>query len=146
MEAIDPVGLVRQYVKRDANGERLEENDWFQEVVTWPMEPAYDSYTVIRQYAVEPPPTVHGSPARIPVRYEVLGWVIPGAERAGFLPDPRVELVEFVVVRDDQGWRIEEPQMEQHVLASVVASDRWVSSEDAALIRDLAAATPPPEP
>ena len=145
MGAIDPLGLVRQYVKRDANGERLEENPWFQEVVTWPMEPGYDSYTVIRQYTVERT-TVHGSPARIPVRYEVLGWVVPGAERSGFLPDPRIELVEFVVVRDDQGWRIGEPQMDQHVLASVVASDRWVSPDDAALIRDLAAATPAPEP
>jgi hypothetical protein len=32
------------------------------------------------------------------------------------------------------------------VLVVAGATDRWVSPEDAALIRDLAAATPPPEP
>lgn len=139
---VDPVGLVRQYVKRDADGERLGPNPWFQEVVTWPLEPAYDSYTVIRSYAVEPPPRIEGSPARIPVRYDVIGWVVPEAGRASFLEQEREEIHEFVVLRTDNGWRIDEPQIDQHVLAAVAAASKALTPEDAARIQELAAAAP----
>jgi hypothetical protein len=141
---IDPVGLVRQYVKRDGAGERLGPAPWFEEVVTWPQDPAYDSATVIRQYTVQPPPTIHGSPAKIEVRYEVIGWIVPGKEHLGFIPGDKIEVFTFVVVRDDVGWRIQEPQIDQHVLAEVAAA-RKLTPEDAALIRQLAA-EPPSEP
>jgi hypothetical protein len=139
---IDPVGLVRQYVKRDANGERLGPNPWFQEVVTWPQEPAYDSYTVIRGYAVEPPPRIAGSPAKIPVRYDVIGWIVPEAGRAAFLEQEKEEVFEFVVLLTDDGWRIDEPQIDQHVLATVAAASKALTQEDAARISELAAAAP----
>lgn len=136
---IDPVGLVRQYVKRDANGERLGPNPWFQEVVTWPQDPAYDSYSVIRAYAVEPPPTIPGSPARIPVRYDVIGWIVAEGRRTTFLEQEKEEVFEFVVLRTDDGWRIDEPQIDQHVLAEIAAASKALSPEDAARIREVAA-------
>ena len=141
--AIDPVGLVRQYVKRDANGERLESNPWFFDAVTWPEDPAYESYTVIRRYAVQPPRTIVGSPAEITVFYDVIGWLVPGGDGLTFLEEEKQEVFKFVVVQTDQGWRIDEPQIDQHVLAEVAAARPSRTPEDAARIRELAAQVPP---
>jgi hypothetical protein len=137
--AIDPVGLVREYVKRDANGERLGPNPWFFEVVTWEVESAYESYTVIRGYTVEKPATIHGSPARITVRYDVLGWIAPVGADWIFMEQTGQEVFEFVVVRTEEGWRIDAPQIDQHVLAELVAARPNRIPEDAARIRELAA-------
>ena len=137
--AIDPMGLVREYVKRDANGERMEPTPWFAGAVTWEIEPAYESYTVIRGYTVEKPTTVQGSPFRITVRYDVIGWIAPLDADYVFMEQPGIERFEFVVTKGDQGWRIDEPQIDQHVLAEIVAGRPTRSAEDAARIRELAA-------
>jgi hypothetical protein len=138
----DPVSLVRQYVKRDANGERLQADPWFQQVVTWSEEPGYDSYTVIRSYSVEPPPTIQGSPAEILVRYDVIGWVQWQDGEQVFLDQEMSQAITFVVVRDDNGWRIDEPQFGQRVLAEVAAASQALSAEDTAHIRELASKPP----
>jgi hypothetical protein len=140
--AIDPVGLVREYVKRDANGERLGPNPWFFQAVTWEVEPAYDSYTVIRGYTVEKPKAIHGSPARITVRYDVLGWITPVGAEWIFMEQTGEEVFEFVVVQTDQGWRIDDPTIDQHVLAEIAAARPGRSSEDADRIRELATQAP----
>ena len=138
---VDPVGLVRQYVKRDANGERMETNPWFQGAVTWPDDPGYDSHTVIRAFTVVPPKTVAGSPARIKVSYDVIGWVVA----SGFIPQEKVEAFEFEVALTDEGWRIQAPQIDQHILPEIAAAISFLAPEDAAHIRELAA-QPPAEP
>lgn len=142
-EAIDPVGLVRQYVKRDANGERLQSNPWFQDATTWPDEPAYDSFSVIRSYTVVPPATIAGSPAKITVRYDRIGWAIPEVGQLRFIAQWLPQVVVFVVVRTDEGWRIESPQIAQRVLAEVAAATGFFTAEDAARMRALAAEAPP---
>ena len=140
--AIDPVGLVREYVKRDAQGERLGPNTWFFDAVTWPVEQGYESYTVIRGYTVEKPKTIHGSPAKITVRYDVIGWIAPVGAEWIFMEQTGEEVFEFVVVQTDEGWRIDAPQIDQHVLAEVVAARPARTPEDAARIRELAAQVP----
>jgi hypothetical protein len=140
--ALDPVGLVREYVKRDANGERLAHNPWFFEAVTWEVEQAYESYTVIRGYTVEKPKVIQGSPARITVRYDVLGWIAPVGAEWIFMEQTGEELIEFVVVRTEAGWRIDEPAIDQHVLAEIVAARPTRSPEDAVRIRELATQAP----
>lgn len=140
--AIDPLGLVRQYVKRDAQGERLGPSPWFEEVVTWPMDPAYDSYTVIRRYEVEKPATIVGSPAKITVRYDRMGWIETQEGQPVFLEQPRVEVFTFIVLLGDGGWRISAPQIDQHVLGEVVAANDSLTPEDAARIRELTAQVP----
>jgi hypothetical protein len=136
---VDPVSVVRQYVKRDANGERLGTNPWFESVVTWPQDPGYDSHTVIRSFQVEPPPTIAGSPATIMVKYEVIGWIVS----SGFLPQEKLEAFPFVVVRTDEGWLIQSPQIDQHILPEAAAAMKFLTPEDATRIRELAAAPPP---
>lgn len=140
--AIDPLGLVRQYVKRDANGERLQSNPWFQDAVTWPDEPAYDSFAVIRSYTV-PPTTIAGSPAKITVRYDRIGWAVPEVGQLRFIAQWLPQDVVFVVLQTDAGWRIDGPQISQRVLAEVAAATGFFSAEDAARIRALAAEAPP---
>jgi hypothetical protein len=140
--AIDPVGLVREYVKRDANGERLDANPWFFQAVTWEVEPGFESYTVIRGYTVEKPKVIHGSPARITVRYDALGWIVPVGAEWIFMEQTGEEVFEFVVVQTDQGWRIDAPTIDQHVLAEIVAARPGRSPEDAARIRELATQAP----
>lgn len=140
--AIDPVGLVREYVKRDASGERLVPSLWFADAVTWEVEQAYESYTVIRGYTVERPARIEGSPARIRVRYDVIGWIAPVDADWVFMEQRGEEEFEFVVVRTDAGWRIDEPQIDQHVLAEVAAARPSRSADDAARIRALAGQAP----
>ncbi len=139
---LDPLGLVREYVKRDANGERLGPNTWFFGAVTWPVEQGYESYTVIRGYTVEKPATISGSPAKITVRYDVLGWIVPTGAEWTFMEQVGEEVFEFVVVQTDAGWRIDAPQIDQHVLAEVVAARPARTPADAARIRELAAQAP----
>jgi hypothetical protein len=136
------VGLVREYVKRDANGERLESNPWFTDAVTWEVDPGYESYTVIRGYTVEKPKAIHGSPARITVRYDVIGWIVPVVAEWIFMEQEGEEVFEFVVVQTEEGWRIDHPQIGQHVLAEIVAARPARSPEDAARIRELATQVP----
>jgi hypothetical protein len=138
---VDPVGLVRQYVKRDANGERMEPNPWFQGSVTWPDEPGYDSHTVIRAFTVVPPKNIAGSSAKIAVRYDVMGWIVA----SGFIPQEKVEAFEFEVAQTAEGWRIQAPQIDQHILPEIAAAVSILAPEDAARIRELAA-QPPVEP
>ena len=140
---IDPLGLVRQYVKRDAEGERLRGEPWFQDVVTWPMEPAYDSFSVIRSYTVVPPKTIAGSPARIIVRYDRIGWAYPVVGNLRFVAQWLPQAVEFVVVRTEGDWRIDAPQFSQRVLAEAAVATGAFSQEDAERIRALAAEAPP---
>ena len=138
---VDPVSLVRQYVKRDAGGERMEPNAWFQSVVTWPDEPGYDSHTVIRAFTVVPPKNIAGSPAKIAVRYDVMGWIVS----SGFIPQEKIEVFEFEVAQTDEGWRIQAPQIDQHILPEIAATMALLTPEDAARIREFAA-QPPVEP
>ena len=137
--AIDPLGLVREYVKRDAAGERLGSNSWFFDAVTWEIEPGYESYTVIRGYTVDRPKAIEGSPARITVRYDVIGWIAPVGAEWVFMEQVGEEVFEFKVLRTDTGWRIDAPQIDQHVLAEVAASRPSRAPEDAARMRQLAA-------
>ena len=141
--AIDPLGLVREYVRRDAAGERLRGEPWFQDVVTWPMEPAYDSFSVIRSYTVVPPKSIAGSPASITVRYDRIGWAFPEVGRLRFVAQWLPQAVVFVVVRTEEGWRIDAPQFSQKVLAEVAAATGAFSDEDTARIRSLGAEAPP---
>jgi hypothetical protein len=53
-----------------------------------------------------------------------------------------VEVFQFVVVRTDEGWRIQSPQIDQHVLAEVDAASEDLAPEDRARIQKLATEFP----
>lgn len=43
------------------------------------------------------------------------------------------------MLHTDDGWRIDEPQIDQHVLAEIAAASKTLPPEDAARIREVAA-------
>jgi hypothetical protein len=63
-----------------------------------------------------------------------------------FMEQVGEEVFEFVVLRTETGWRIDAPQIDQHVLAEVAAARPSRTAEDAARIRELAAQAPDAAP
>ncbi|HKO18696.1 MAG TPA: hypothetical protein VJU82_07400 [Acidobacteriaceae bacterium] len=91
-------------------------------------EPGYDSFTALSAYEITPvsaaPDAVH-----VAVTYHVAGGVeqvIEHDSTVGLRLAPRdsVERVVLAVVRTSAGWRIESPQVDQHVLARTLLEDR----------------------
>lgn len=115
------VALVREYVSRDARGERLGDEAWFSRVVTWPEEPGWDYVTVIQAFRVAGM-TLGRDSARVEVRYAVAGIIEPADERRyRFTPDPSTVVQVFTVVREGSAWRIDSPQINQHITPQVAA-------------------------
>ncbi len=142
----EPVRLVREYVTRDANGERLTTNPWFLNVVTWEDEPGYDRYTVIRGYTVRPL-RADSSTGRVEVRYDRLGYVqTTGRTTVAFEAAEGPELRVFTVALTDNGWRIVAPQIDQHVLVEPALRHSPFSPEDRRLVEERASLSPSPPP
>src|SRR6266704_2966850 len=107
-----PIRLVREYVSRDANGERIRRNTWFFNVVTWSEEPGWDSYIVVRGFQISPV-RADSSTARVTVTYRVAGYVrTTGRTTAAFVDDTATETRIFTVALTDNGWRIVAPQID----------------------------------
>lgn len=144
----EPVRLVQEYVRRDGLGERLRTNPWFDSVITNPEhEPGYDGFTAIARSRVRPLGS-NGDTVRVEVVYDVVGTIRQVAEGGGktgmrFLPRGGSEVVEFPVVRTPRGWRIESPQIDQHVTPGVILSSPLIRlpEADQAKLRALAAPT-----
>ena len=126
-----PEGLVRDYVGRDAHGERLRTAAWFLDVAVWPEEPAFDSYTVIGGYTVDQA-VARGDTVSVVVTYHRLGWIESTQDSARLIISDSVERHEFLVMLTNLGWRIIAPRLDPHVLAdtilrraSLMQRDRW---------------------
>lgn len=130
LSASPAIQLVKEYTERDAKGERLRTNPWFLDVVAWPDEPGYDSYTVISGYEVTPL-SADSSTARVRVDYRRVGYVrTTGARSVEFDQSIATELRVFTVALSDNGWRIIAPQIEQHVLVEAAMSLSPLSEAD----------------
>lgn len=123
-----PIRLLRQYLGRDAQGERLGGDLWWDRLVIWQEEPGWDGYAVIAGYHVE---AIHrdSSTARFRVIYDVVGS-IDAANQVRYVRNHRKQTVAFTLVLTDNGWRIAAPQIEPHVLASKVPRSTHLSSAD----------------
>ena len=112
--------VVAQYVFRDARGDRLQSAPWLDSTIKEPdHEPGYDSFTVIADCTLRSR-SIHADSVIIDVTYNVIGRSkaftdAAGAGRFIIVPVDTVETVAFPVVRTAVGWRIESPQIDQHV-------------------------------
>lgn len=131
-----PVQLVREYVTRDSRGERLGANPWFRSVVDWPDEPGYDEFTVITGFDIRPL-VVTTDTARVRVTYHRAGRIETGESSARFVADDSLEVETFVVARTGEGWRIVEPQINQHILAKSVLAAVALGDQDRATLAAL---------
>lgn len=114
------VRLVAEYVRRDAEGERLTTDPWLDSAIVEPeREPGYDSFTVIESCSARFLRATARA-AAVEVRYHVIGRsraVQLSSGTIGFRipPADTVETATFKVVLTKIGWRIAGPQIEQHV-------------------------------
>lgn len=122
--------LVREYVERDARGERLKSNPWFLNAVIWEDEPAFDSYTLITGYQLR---MLHAdsSTGRVEVAYARAGYVrATGDSSVSFQPDSGREVHVFTVALTFNGWRIVAPQLDPHVLVGPALTQSRFSPAD----------------
>jgi hypothetical protein len=114
------VQLIDEYVRRDAQGERLGNAGWFLNNSVWEDEPAYDRYAVVSRSEIEPL-SGDSSTARVRVIQDVVGFVTGDGDRKALFTEERgVETTVFTAVLMDNGWRIAAPQRPQHVLVDSV--------------------------
>jgi hypothetical protein len=131
------VALVREYVARDARGERMTDDGWWRTMVTWPEEPGWDMTTVVRAWETRLLARA-GDTARVEVRYAAAGILEPVDKRRWrFVAADSAEVRVFTVVATPSGWRIDDPQMEPHVSrdAALRAYAPVLSPEDAERLR-----------
>lgn len=130
IDSTPPMRLVREYVERDARGERLQSNPWFLNAVIWEDEPGYDSYTLITGYRLR---ALHAdsSTGRVEVAYTRAGYVrATGDSSVSFKPDAAREVQVFTVALTFNGWRIVAPQLDQHVLVEPALTQSPFSPAD----------------
>lgn len=137
LDTLTSVRLVKEYVQRDAHGERLQTNPWFLNAVIWEDEPAFDSYTLITSYEITPI-RADSSTARVEVVFRRAGYVrTTGDSTVAFHPDAAREVQVFTVALTFNGWRIVAPQLDQHVSVEAALDRSPLSSSDRAKVASL---------
>lgn len=108
----DAMALVREYVRRDFNGEFTSASQWFNGALLCPGHvPGWDVATIVASYSIGVARPGKGA-LSIPVTYRILGTTWFDSQIA---EDVRRETVTFVLEKTPFGWRIVEPQQNQHV-------------------------------
>lgn len=98
----DPGQLVREYLRRDAGGEFLASNKFWQSATECAGE-GTGAAAVITSYTVDSL-GIRADTARFAVTYHFLGDLLQGS--TGFAPRARTETDTFVVIHRPYGWRI----------------------------------------
>jgi len=114
--AADPLNTVRAFCQADGRGERLDPRRWEQlaDLVTWPLEPAWDRVYLIRGFQLGTPQR-HDDGVDVEVQYTITAEAHSNIVAEG----ERVETRLFQLVRGDDGvWRVRAPALPPHVFAS----------------------------
>lgn len=94
-----PADLVQEYVKRDANGEFLQTNDWWNTAVACPAcMGGPDTFTVISSYQIK-----RAGELKYSVVYQTEGRISGDA----FTPQKKKESQSFTVVKTDWGYKLD---------------------------------------
>src|ERR1700690_1669226 len=74
--AVDPLNTMRAYCQADGRGERLDPRTWprVADLVTWPLEPAWDHLYLIRGFEIGAPQLRDGD-VQVDVQYVISGEV-----------------------------------------------------------------------
>ncbi len=117
-----PTALVREYNRRDNEGQFLGRNTWLDSAYDCPEHlPGPDAFTVVSSTEIVAQ-TLTDSLARIMVSSVVLGYMEADSVGPVFEPRPSTKTDTFVVINTPYGWRIRSPQLPDNVLASWVLS------------------------
>ncbi|MCI0690431.1 hypothetical protein L0337_00320 [candidate division KSB1 bacterium] len=127
----NPDTLIHEFLERDAAGQFLQSDPWFNGAIDCPgHEPGPDSHTIISGYLVTPFLSEENE-VQFTVRSEVLGFVtFVSFNQQGFFEDRKAVVDTLVVRRTPYGWRIKSPALRQFVLAdSAIARGTLPESE-----------------
>jgi hypothetical protein len=126
----DPASLVEEFLDRDASGQFLRTDKWFDQATTCPgHEPGPDAFLTIADYHFETL-FVSDTVARYVVTYEILGLVIPALTADVFRPNEGMRIDTLTVVSTAYGWRIKSPALLQRVFADTVLTQPWLPDAD----------------
>ena len=114
--AADPLNTIRAFCQADGRGARVDPLSWtaVADLVTWPLEPAWDRVYLIRGFEL-------GTPERRDDELEVVvQYTITAEVRSNVVKEEeRVEARIYRLVRGDDGvWRIRAPAPVPHLFAS----------------------------
>jgi hypothetical protein len=114
--AADPLNTMRAFCQADGRGARVDPQSWaaVADLVTWPLEPAWDHVYLIRGFELRTPERRDGE-IEVVVQYTVTAEV-----RSGVVTEQeRVEERTYRLVRGEDGvWRIRAPAPPPHLFAS----------------------------
>ena len=128
--AEDPLNTVRAFCQADGRGARIAPRSWpdIADLVTWPLEPAWDHVHLIRGFELSTPEVVDGG-VDVVVQYTITADVEANiVER-----DERVESRTYRLVRGDDGvWRIRAPAPPPYIFESDADPDALAALLDPA--------------
>jgi len=117
----DPGELATEFLRRDAAGQFLQSNAWFNSATTCPgHEPGPDAHTSVASYTTR---VINQTDAllQLEVRYAGLGGIeyrsVGGLWQPSFREAPGLIVDTLSVVRTPFGWRVRSPALWRRVLA-----------------------------
>jgi hypothetical protein len=138
-----PASVVQEYCRLDFEGARLSsqnpDNERISELVTWHIEPGWDTSVVIRTFEIVST-SLGPRKSSVTVRYIVLGNMF-GAKITP--PRQHEELVTFVLTKSRNAWRIERPLIVPHASVPATISETnslLIDEKDPEQIKRLKAA------
>ena len=115
-----PRELLDEYLKRDGQGDFTSEDPWLDSALTCPGHlPGWDMSTIIKEYSVAARDTL-GDTVSFVVTYRTAGGLSSDNKFYPATSDSKVQTATFTVIKTDWGWRIDGPQVNQHILPAVV--------------------------
>jgi len=116
--AVDPLKTIRAFCQADGRGARIDPLSWLAiaDLVTWPLEPAWDHLYLIRGFELSTP-EVHDGEVAVAVQYTVTADVRSNV----VTPTNRVDTRIVRLVRGEDGvWRIRAPAPPPYLFESEV--------------------------
>ena len=126
---------MTDFARRDARGDFLKSDTWFEAAVDCPgHEPAPDAFIIVKDYQISFD-TLAPDTVRAKVTYLTLGSV-EGGTRVRLDSGPHVRTL--VAIRGPYQWRIQSPALDQHVLLSATVALAWLPDSLRARLLKLA--------
>ncbi len=112
-----PQGIVKEYYSMDLDGVRLSGSSWkkVRPLITWDDEPGWDQIYITKDASIHGIKNVSANKTIVEVRYRVIG-ILSGESLYSFAFN---EIVEYVLVKNHDDWKISEPIIPPHVSPTV---------------------------
>lgn len=115
---MDPGQIVKLFCDRDFNGVRLKAHNM--ELTTWHAEPGWDGVVIIKDYKITSC-SIENEIVVVSVKYYILGTCY-GDELNKAMESDTEEAI-FKVLKTDNGWKIDDPQLVPHVSVKTVINN-----------------------